>query len=99
MDKACSILLGFVFFCHQSRGQDSAQFSFSAYGEVYYNYDFSKPLLHTRPAFVYSHHRTGEVHVNMVLLRLTYTNHRSRAGIGLMAGPPSLCPTGIFEIG
>jgi hypothetical protein len=35
---------------------DSAQkFSFSAFGELYYSYDFSNPANHEKPSFVYNH--------------------------------------------
>ena len=66
--------------------QDSSRLTLSAYIEPYYTYDFSKPSTHTRPGFVYSHNRTGEVTINLALLRLAYQQQRTRGSVGIMAG-------------
>ena len=68
------------------QAQDSSGLTLSAYGEPYFTYDFSRPSSHNRPVFVYSYHRTGEVAVNMALVRLAFSKERTRANMGLMAG-------------
>ena len=80
----CLWYLALCFFSLQA--QDSSGLTISAYGEPYFTYDFSRPSSHTRPTFMYSHHRTGEVAINLALVRLAFTRERTRANLGLMAG-------------
>lgn len=70
----------------QDTTQVSAPFTFSAYAEVYYQYDFGKPANHTRPSFVYSYNRTNEVAVNLAFLRASYSTQRVRSNLALMTG-------------
>ncbi len=69
-----------------SWGQDSTSILTSAYGEVYYSFDFARPSNHTRPPFIYSHNRTEEVNANLVFLKAAFANEKTRGSIGLMAG-------------
>ena len=64
----------------------SSRFALSAYGELYYGYDFSRPDDHERPFFVYNHKRHNEVNANLLLVRGAYTDSLVRASLGLMAG-------------
>lgn len=56
------------------------------YLEGYYGYDFSLPLDHNRPSFVYNHHRTSEININLALIELDYQKSRVRADLGIMFG-------------
>ncbi|AMA50255.1 hypothetical protein AX766_07275 [Flavobacterium covae] len=58
----------------------------SAYGELYYSYDFSKPQNHEKHNFVYSHKRHNELNFNLLLLKLNYKDQNIRANLGLMGG-------------
>jgi hypothetical protein len=58
----------------------------SAYGELYYSYDFSGPQNHEKPNFLYNHKRHNEVNVNLLVVKANYAGKRYRANIGLMAG-------------
>ena len=78
---ACSVVNTLTTLC-----QDSATVSVAAYGEVYYVYDISRPKTHTRPPFVYSHNRTGEVSINLAFLKASFTRARTRANLAVMAG-------------
>ena len=73
-----------------SHAQDTASghtpLTFSGYAEVYYLYDFGKPSNHTRPPFVYSHNRTGEVALNLGYMKASYNNGVVRANLALMTG-------------
>lgn len=86
MSKGFLILFYFAFLILSAESQDSTRLSFSAYGEVYYNQDFSKPLTHTRPLFVYSHNRTGEININLGLLKVSFVTEKTRANLGIMTG-------------
>jgi hypothetical protein len=86
MRAVCFILLCFTTLSQPVKGQDSTQLFFSAYAEVYYSYDFSRPATHSRPSFIYNHHRSGEVTVNLALMRTAYSSSKVRANLGLMAG-------------
>lgn len=60
--------------------------TYSAYGELYYSYDFSNPSNHEKPIFLYNHKRHNEVNANLLLLKASYLDKIYRANIGLMAG-------------
>lgn len=77
------ILLQFVCFAQQD---STKPFSFSAYLETYYAYDFAKPDNHTRPDFVYSYNRHNEVNLNLGYVKTTYNTKNTRANLALMAG-------------
>ncbi|MDX2047797.1 MAG: porin, partial [Chitinophagaceae bacterium] len=68
--------------------QDSAKIllSFSAYAEVYYQYDFNKPADNNRPGFVYSHNRHNEFNLNLGFLKAGFSAERVRANLALAAG-------------
>ncbi len=66
---------------------DSAkQLNYSAYGEVYYSYDFSKPSNHTKSDFLYNHKRHNELNFNLLLVKANYVDKNYRANLGVMAG-------------
>ncbi|MBK7476221.1 MAG: porin [Haliscomenobacter sp.] len=58
----------------------------SGYLEPYFTYDFSEPEDHLRPGFLYNFNRHNEVHLNLGLIKASYTEGRLRANLGLMAG-------------
>ena len=59
---------------------------FSAYGELYYSYDFANPQNHEKPNFLYNHKRHNELNANLLLVKANYLDKNCRANIGLMAG-------------
>jgi hypothetical protein len=82
----------FVFIFLQSINcfaQDSAktkQVNFNVYVEVYYAYDFNKPIDNNRPAFFYNHNRHNEFNLNLGFLKGSYNADRVRANLALAAG-------------
>lgn len=60
--------------------------TFSAYGELYYSYDFSNPTNHEKSNFLYNHKRHNELSANLLLVKASYLDKKYRANIGLMAG-------------
>ena len=66
--------------------QDSSTLSLNVYGDVYYVYDFAKPELHTRPPFVYSYNRTGEVNINLAYIKASFVNRTVRSNLAVIAG-------------
>lgn len=70
----------------QEEQEKKSPFTVSAYGETYYIYDINKPSNNSRPAFVYSHNRVGEVNVNLAFIKAAYCTERSRAAIAIAAG-------------
>lgn len=66
--------------------QDNTHFTFSAYGELYYSYDFKNQYLATKPDYIYNHKRLNEVNANLLLAKVNYTDKATRANLGLMAG-------------
>lgn len=70
--------------------QDSAKkenpLKISGYAEVYYLYDFNKPLNNTRPGFVYSHNRNNEATINLGFVKAAFMNKKVRANLSIGAG-------------
>ncbi len=60
--------------------------TFSAYGELYYSYDFSNPANHEKANFLYNHKRHNELNANLLLVKANYVDKKYRATLGLMAG-------------
>src|SRR5688572_6531530 len=86
MIKKIILVICLFAFTRPAFGQDSSSLQFSVYGEIYYNFDFSRPANHTRPSFVYSHNRTEEVNINLGLIRASFEAKDARASLGIMAG-------------
>ncbi len=60
--------------------------TYSAYGELYYSYDFSDPSNHEKSNFLYNHKRHNELNANLLLVKANYLDKIYRANIGLMVG-------------
>lgn len=60
--------------------------TFSGYIEIYYSYDFGKPVNGNRPAFMYSHNRHNEVALNLGFIKAGYQTKSIRANLALAAG-------------
>jgi Putative beta-barrel porin-2, OmpL-like. bbp2 len=69
-----------------AQSDTSKKFTFSAYGELYYSYDFSNPQNHKKPNFIYNHKRHNEINANLILTKATYNDKNVRGNLGLMAG-------------
>jgi hypothetical protein len=69
-------------------GQDSTKspFTVSGYAEVYYSYDFNKPVNNSKPQFIYSHNRSNEVNLNLGFLKGAYSSDWVRANLSFAAG-------------
>lgn len=77
----------YLFLSLLGNAQDSTgSFTFSAYGESYYTYDFNKPADNYRPSFIYSHNRHNEFNVNLAFVKAAYNADRVRANLALAAG-------------
>lgn len=44
-------------------------FNVSGYAEVYYGYDFNRPVSNNRPPFLYNQNRHNEVNVNLGFIK------------------------------
>ncbi len=60
--------------------------TFSGYAELYYTYDFNKPLDNNRPGFIYSHNRHNEFNLNLGFLKAAYNTENVRANLAIAAG-------------
>jgi hypothetical protein len=60
--------------------------TYSAYGELYYSYDFTNPPKHKKSDFLYNHKRHNELNVNLLLAKVNYNSKKYRANLGIMAG-------------
>lgn len=77
-------------FLKPAMAQDSTEtrnpLTISGYAEVYYNYDFNRPLNNTVPGFLYNFNRAGEVNLNLGFIKANYSTDRVRANLALAAG-------------
>lgn len=72
-----------------TKAQDSnavRNISVSGYTDLYYQFDFNKPLPKERPPFVYNHKSHNKPSVNLALLKLSYSGNKLKTNIGFMAG-------------
>ena len=60
--------------------------TFSGYTELYYSYDFNKPINNTKPSFIYSHNRANEVNLNLGFLKAAYATEQIRANLAMGVG-------------
>jgi len=58
----------------------------SGYAEVYYSYDFNKPLNNNKAPFLYSHTRNNEVNLNLAFIKAAYNTDKVRANLSFAAG-------------
>lgn len=58
----------------------------SGYAELYYGYDFNKPINNNRPGFLYSYNRANEVNLNLGYVKAAYAKNNVRANFALAAG-------------
>jgi hypothetical protein len=58
----------------------------SGYAELYYGFDFNRPVDNNRPGFVYSHNRHNEVNLNLGFIKANYNSDNIRANLAVMAG-------------
>lgn len=85
--KTKLLIVGLFIFSLSSNAQDSGdKLQVSGYMEAYYSYDFSRPISHDRPSFLYNFKRHNEFSFNLALIQLAYKSGKTRANIGAMAG-------------
>lgn len=70
----------------QDTSRQIPTFRWSGFTDIYYSYDFNKPLNHVKPSFLYNYNRHNEFNLNLVLIKAFYNTEKVRANIGLMAG-------------
>jgi hypothetical protein len=61
-------------------------FTFNAYAETYYSYDFNNLINNQKPPFIYSFNRNNDLAVNFAFIKGAYTLSRIRANLTLAAG-------------
>lgn len=82
------ILICFLFVSVDSIGQkdSSKKFTFSGYGELYYSYDFSKPITFEKPDYNYNYKKHNQLNVNLAYVKASYQTNRFRSNLAIMAG-------------
>lgn len=86
------IIIGMLLGTFFSKAQSSdslktePKFTFSAYAELFYTYDFIEPADHLRQNFLYSYNRHNEVNLNLGLIKANYQSENIRANLALMGG-------------
>jgi hypothetical protein len=81
-----AILFLSTFFAQAQDSTKTGKLTFSGYAELYYGFDFNKPVDNNRPGFVYSHNRHNEVNLNLGFIKANYDSDNLRANLALMAG-------------
>lgn len=70
----------------ESKDSLQSNLTFGGYVESYFTYDFNKPEDHKRPGFIYSHHRSNELSVNLALIKANFSNSSVRSNLALAVG-------------
>lgn len=68
------------------QSDSTKRFSYSAFADLYYSYDFGNPSHHEKPNFIYNHKRHNELNVNLLLLKGAFVDTNYRANLGIMGG-------------
>lgn len=86
--KKIITIISFITFSISTIAQNDTikPFAFQGYGELYYSYDFSNPMNHEKPDFIYSHKRHNEMNVNLAYAKAIYNKNDIRANATLMVG-------------
>lgn len=79
-------LLIFISSNTYSQKDNLKKLNISAYGELYYSYDFSNPQNHEKSNFLYNHKRHNELNANLLLVKATFLDKNYRANLGIMTG-------------
>ena len=58
----------------------------TAYGELYYSFDFAEPQNNEKPNFIYNHKRHNEVNLNLAFIKASYNTSNIRVNAALMTG-------------
>ncbi|WP_209331437.1 porin [Lunatimonas salinarum] len=58
----------------------------SGFADVYYGYDFNRPVSNERPDFLFNHTRHNEVNLNLGLVQMDVDGGYYRGSLGLMVG-------------
>lgn len=67
--------------------QDSIhRLKITGFAELYYQYDFNKPVDSKRPDFLYNHTRHNEVNLNLGLIKLSYPGEKVRGSLAMATG-------------
>ena len=83
-----TLLLLVLFASIHSHAQNDSTKSIkvSAFVDMYYSYDFSKPNNFEKPDFNYNYKKHNQLNVNMAFVKLGYQSNRMRSNLALMTG-------------
>ncbi|MDH5599121.1 MAG: porin [Cyclobacteriaceae bacterium] len=71
---------------NDSIADDNPVFRFIGFIDVFYAYDFNKPVSNFRQSFLYNHNRHNEFAINLGLISLKVEQNKYRANFGLQGG-------------
>lgn len=66
--------------------REHRNWNLSGYAELYYTYDYNRPVSHEQPSFLYSFNRHDEVNLNFGMVQIRYEDGPVRGNFALMAG-------------
>lgn len=69
-----------------TNNEKNSSFIISGYVDIYYQYDFNKPVDKLRPPFLYNFKRHNEINTNLTLLKASYDGKKIKANLGVMTG-------------
>ncbi len=89
--KFYSLMAFIVLLVNNASGQKTdtvkqKHLTISGFAEVYYQYDFDKPVDKLRPGYIYNHKRHNQPNINLALLKATFQKNKWKANFAVMAG-------------
>lgn len=70
----------------QNDHNKDSNLNINGYVDLYYGFDFNRPVNNTRAEFVYSNNRHNEVNLNIGFIKAGYDNGSIRSNLALMSG-------------
>ncbi len=83
---ACLLLIQLLLTNFAAGQKEEPVLTISGYVDIYYLYNFQRPLNNTQPPFIYNFNRSNEVNLNLGFVKASYKKARVRANFGLMSG-------------
>lgn len=81
-----SLFICFISLTALAQNDSIKKITFSAYGEFYYSYNFSKPSNNQKSPFIYNHKRHNEINANLIMTKANFLDKYLRGNLALLVG-------------
>lgn len=86
MYRLLSIILLFSLTVQAQEDSVKSKFTWGAYAEAFYSYNFNRPPTEQKLPFLYSYNRYQQLSMNLLMGRMSYQSKRFRSALAVAAG-------------